>query len=61
MKNSICAYEREEPYFTTYHWCVKCPSADEYRVIERQQKLKFAKFNKEKAAALKNKNIKKDK
>lgn len=61
MKNSICAYERKEPYFTTYHWCIKCPPADEYRVIERQQKLKFAKFNKEKAAAFKNKNIKKDK
>jgi hypothetical protein len=44
-KGSICAYKRGEPYFTNYHWCNECPPPDEYRVIERQQKLDWAKRN----------------
>jgi hypothetical protein len=45
MKSSICAYKRGEPYFTSYHWCNECPPADEYRAMERQQKLAWAKRN----------------
>lgn len=45
MKGSICAYKRGEPYFTNYHWCNECPAPDEYRSIERQQKLNWAKRN----------------
>jgi len=49
-KSSICAYKRGEPYFTNYHWCNECPPPDEYRALERQQKLNWA-----------NRNVKKDK
>jgi hypothetical protein len=45
MKDSICAYKRGEPYFTSYHWCNECPPLDEYRALEKQQKLAWAKRN----------------
>ena len=56
IKGSICAYKREEPYFTNYHWCNECPPPDEYRVIERQQKLNWVNANKARDTAWKNKN-----
>jgi hypothetical protein len=49
MKSSICAYKRGEPYFTSYHWCNECPPSDEYRALEKQQKLAWTKANKERA------------
>ena len=45
MKSSMCAYKRGEPYFTSYHWCNECPPSDEYRALEKQHKLAWAKRN----------------
>lgn len=50
IKGSICAYKRGERYFTSYHWCNECPPPNEYRAMEREQKLAWA-----------NRNAKKDK
>jgi hypothetical protein len=56
MKSSMCAYKREERYFTSYHWCNECPPLDEYRALEKQHKLDWAKANKARNDAWKNKN-----
>jgi hypothetical protein len=51
MKGSTCAYKREEPYFTSYHWCNECPAYNEYRLLERQQKLDWANAHKARKTA----------
>jgi hypothetical protein len=56
MKGSLCAYKRGERYFTSYHWCNECPPSDEYRALEKQHKLDWAKANKARDTAWKNKN-----
>jgi hypothetical protein len=45
MKNSMCAYKRGEPFFTSYHWCNECPPMKEYIAIEKTHKADWAKKN----------------
>jgi hypothetical protein len=59
MKASLCAYKRGETYFTSYHWCNECPPADQYRSMEKEQKLAWTKANKERKQAWENKRFKK--
>jgi len=42
MTYSLCAYERQEPFFTRYHWCNHCPPNSEYVKLERAQKVAHA-------------------
>lgn len=56
MKSSMCAYKRGEPYFTSYHWCNECPPSDEYRALEKQQKLAWSNANKKRDESWKTKN-----
>ena len=46
MSYSLCAYERNEPFFTRYHWCNLCPPLQEYSKMERAQKIAYALMNK---------------
>jgi hypothetical protein len=45
MKNSMCAYKRGEPFFTSYHWCNECPPMKEYLSLEKTHKADWAKRN----------------
>ena len=48
MTYSLCAYERNEPFFTRYHWCNHCPPINEYIKLERTQKTAYSLLNKKK-------------
>jgi hypothetical protein len=48
MKNSMCAYKRGEPFFTSYHWCNECPPMKEYLSLEKTHKAAWAKRNEKK-------------
>ena len=48
MKDTLCAVKRGHWQATSFHWCNECPPLNEYKQLEKIQKLAWAEVNKKK-------------
>jgi len=46
MTYEMCATKRGHWQSTSFHWCNECPPLDEYRKLEKAQKLAWSNRNK---------------
>jgi len=48
MTYELCAVKRGHWQATSFHWCNECPPMDEYRKLEKAQKVAWTNANKKK-------------